>query len=449
MRQLQHIEVRRLLGQFDHLITFPSSWEFLILHGPNGIGKTKLLELLAATFRTELGRVSRIPFETAAFSFTDETKLFIARRSVEEVPARGMEPIKHDQLEISLSRGKRKPIVSRIDPASSRERTRYLRMVTRHFPVRQIAADVWRDLQTRETFSSSELDLRYGLNMPRSILEDAELDPAITEFLGELSVHLIETQRLLQLPPARQEGSEAAERFQPTVARYAEDLTNRLREALAENSRTSQELDRTFPRRIFEAAPPQATDEAIRERYAQQMQLRARLADIAVLDVSADVPLPDRPLEDWEQKVLWTYLDDADRKLTTFQTLLDRVRLLRKIVNDHFLYKEMSIDRERGFRFRIRGEREIDARLLSSGEQHELVLCYDLLLNVPEGSLVLIDEPEISLHVRWQNAFLEDLQEIAQLASLRFIIATHSPQIIHKWWGRAVPLSSGDAEDEF
>ena len=34
---------------------------------------------------------------------------------------------------------------------------------------------------------------------------------------------------------------------------------------------------------------------------------------------------------------------------------------------------------------------------LSSGEQHELVLAYDLLFKVKEKSLVLIDEPELSL----------------------------------------------------
>jgi predicted ATP-binding protein involved in virulence len=54
--------------------------------------------------------------------------------------------------------------------------------------------------------------------------------------------------------------------------------------------------------------------------------------------------------------------------------------------------------------------------------------------------LVLIDEPEISLHVGWQKEFLADIIRIANVSSLRFIIATHSPQIINKWWPRAVAL---------
>ena len=112
----------------------------------------------------------------------------------------------------------------------------------------------------------------------------------------------------------------------------------------------------------------------------------------------------------------------------------------RRSLNSRFLYKTLVIDREQGFKFVTDEGAEIGPSALSSGEQHELVLAYDLLFNVQEGSLVLIDEPEISLHVSWQQQFLDDLIKIAELQSLRFVIATHSPQVIHKWWERARAL---------
>jgi len=40
---------------------------------------------------------------------------------------------------------------------------------------------------------------------------------------------------------------------------------------------------------------------------------------------------------------------------------------------------------------------------LSSGEQQEVVMLYELLFCVQPGTLVLIDEPELSLHVVWQH----------------------------------------------
>ena len=67
---------------------------------------------------------------------------------------------------------------------------------------------------------------------------------------------------------------------------------------------------------------------------------------------------------------------------------------------------------------------------LSSGEQHELVLHYDLLFRVPSNTIVLIDEPELSLHVAWQKRFLSDLVDIVKLSGFDALIATHSPFIV-------------------
>jgi len=67
---------------------------------------------------------------------------------------------------------------------------------------------------------------------------------------------------------------------------------------------------------------------------------------------------------------------------------------------------------------------------LFSGEQHELVLHYDLLFRVRPNTLVLIDEPELSLHVAWQKRFLPDLLEIVAAAEFDVLVATHSPYIV-------------------
>ncbi|MDR2921332.1 MAG: AAA family ATPase, partial [Tannerella sp.] len=71
---------------------------------------------------------------------------------------------------------------------------------------------------------------------------------------------------------------------------------------------------------------------------------------------------------------------------------------------------------------------------LSSGEQQEVVLLYELLFKTNSNTLILIDEPEISLHVMWQKAFIRDLQRIAQVKQISFLISTHAPQIINDRW---------------
>jgi hypothetical protein len=299
---------------------------------------------------------------------------------------------------------------------------------------------MWIDHVNEDYITLSEVNRRYpGYLGPPSVAVSGASEE-FNEFVGSFPVHLIETQRLLTFMPSRP-GQRNPVR-QSTVAKYAQDLTRRIREALAENSQSSQQLDRTFPRRVLEARVPDGiNDEDIRVRYEAQSELRDRLSEIAVLDTYASLPLPERNLEGWEQRVLWTYLEDTDQKLATFRQLLDRVGLLRRLINSRFLFNEIHIDRETGFRFATPSGDELGPEALSSGEQHELVLMYDLLFNVAPETTVLIDEPEISLHIAWQQRFLDDIAEISQVADLRFLVATHSPQIIHKWANRTVPLA--------
>jgi predicted ATP-dependent endonuclease of OLD family len=70
---------------------------------------------------------------------------------------------------------------------------------------------------------------------------------------------------------------------------------------------------------------------------------------------------------------------------------------------------------------------------LSSGEKHLLMLLVDTLL--AEENSMLIDEPEISMHVDWQRKLIQIMRMLNPKAQL--IVATHSPEIM------------ADLEDEF
>jgi predicted ATP-binding protein involved in virulence len=120
---------------------------------------------------------------------------------------------------------------------------------------------------------------------------------------------------------------------------------------------------------------------------------------------------------------------DTQEKLRVLEELATRIELLRKALNSKFKNKEIQF-RDRGFHAQGPDGRELSLDALSSGEQHQLVLLYDLLFRVKPNTLVLIDEPELSLHVTWQKRFLEDLLEIADVAQLDALVATHSPFIV-------------------
>lgn len=67
---------------------------------------------------------------------------------------------------------------------------------------------------------------------------------------------------------------------------------------------------------------------------------------------------------------------------------------------------------------------------LSSGEQNILILLIKLIDAAKEGKVILLDEPEISLHVKWQQALPSVLTEISAAFGASIVVATHSPILI-------------------
>ncbi len=68
---------------------------------------------------------------------------------------------------------------------------------------------------------------------------------------------------------------------------------------------------------------------------------------------------------------------------------------------------------------------------LSSGEKQILVMLAQLIFRESKkkiGSVFIIDEPEISLHLEWQELFVESIRQASP--NTQFILATHSPTII-------------------
>ncbi|MDR6957253.1 putative ATPase [Pseudomonas brassicacearum] len=68
---------------------------------------------------------------------------------------------------------------------------------------------------------------------------------------------------------------------------------------------------------------------------------------------------------------------------------------------------------------------------LSSGEQNRISMALKILANAAPKLIVLIDEPELSLHMQWQAEFHEFLCDVTEgLSNYHIVIATHSPVIV-------------------
>lgn len=104
------------------------------------------------------------------------------------------------------------------------------------------------------------------------------------------------------------------------------------------------------------------------------------------------------------------------------------IQELSDICNRYLEGKRLDYD-DTDYQIVVRGanEEEIDFRYLSSGEKQIVSLFTHLLLGRKSSQFVIIDEPELSLSVVWQESLLPD---ISALSNVRLLIAvTHSPFI--------------------
>jgi predicted ATPase len=66
--------------------------------------------------------------------------------------------------------------------------------------------------------------------------------------------------------------------------------------------------------------------------------------------------------------------------------------------------------------------------------EYALAMLRDAIDNAPNGALIVIDEPEQSLHIAIQQRLVKDWIALCESRGLRFVIATHSPDIINDRW---------------
>jgi predicted ATPase len=73
-----------------------------------------------------------------------------------------------------------------------------------------------------------------------------------------------------------------------------------------------------------------------------------------------------------------------------------------------------------------------DVLMLSSGERQLFVLITALMFNEDEkqANVLIIDEPELSLHIKWQEMFVSAVRQANP--DTQILLATHSPSIINE-----------------
>jgi ABC-type lipoprotein export system ATPase subunit len=390
-----------------------------ILTGANGSGKSTVLRTIDAISTASWSRLDDISFSRLTLTFSSDVRLVITRhenrmeitRTDQEIPWSWQPP----QSWVLQPKSN----LSYIDPISS----------------------TWANLRMRHT---TEQFLVYspGSSISQGFWIDSNPTPASGHWVNRLPsdfpVLFVTDDRLVVTAQTTENAEGLSSQAVPTSAavdQAIENIGQVQAQALAEYARTAQSIDREFPSRVISAME--------REIEPSDRELDALLSTVAtrrkeLLGVGL-LPGDEPPIEELRftathaKTVIRIFAEDTMRKFAALESVRARLQVLTEFLNRHYRGKQILVDSKAGAVVVDTESSEpqvLRPSRLSSGEQQILVLAHQVLFRADPGTLVLIDEPELSLHVLWQSDFVDDLTRMGETSKLSFLLATHSPTLI-------------------
>ncbi|NOQ15917.1 MAG: AAA family ATPase [Methyloprofundus sp.] len=430
---IKSVKIEQLFDIFDYNFKYSKNENVLIITGPNGFGKTQILNILFNLFNRNFHFFQKLVFKKITVYLSNNCSVEISKYNENE----------REYVICSFFDNKKKIEIFKYASNSS---SKLIRNIERYFPIDRVDEESWINHNTGNILSLDEVISKYSDNFPDEFKKNSLniQTKKANNILASINVHLIQEQRLFKKVPFKEQSNYREERDQTvmieTIQTCSDELCSLIAKCTQKSYAISQSLDSSYPNRLI-SEKKKVSKKEYEEKFSNLKEKLDKLRKNGLyentqktLDYSED-----------DAKALLVYLNDLEEKLGVFDELLEKLELFTSILNERrFTFKTININRENGFYFKTENGTELKLNQLSSGEQHEVVLLYELIFKTKPGILVLIDEPEISLHITWQKEFLDDLLRIIKIQNFQVLIATHSPFIINDRWDLTYNLEKSD-----
>ena len=374
--------------------------EVMIVEGQNGTGKTTIMKMIAGAIDLDFDQFRSIPFESAVIEFSRGPSLEIT--SHPDRPARKLS-VTYGKFTADLASDKDK------SEYTEDEKTRIelfraesnIALKSIHYDLLTIDRSLNSNLGKNKTFE--EIDGRLVRRADRALLSKK-----ISDFLRDAQVNY---KRFFQ--------SEDLDLLPRILARFdrsdyvvtLDDMHERLSDTKERNDRA-----RSFGLQTNEADITVLSELLANENY--QNDLRALT-------------------------LINTYLEVHENNSKSRQLIVDRLVEFEKIMSEFLVGKTVKVHVRDGLIITSQNAR-IKESDLSSGEYHFLFMMVSALLCQRVGTILAIDEPELSLHVKWQRNLVRALSRCARGASPTFFLSTHSIAISAQYSNKVQRLSAID-----
>lgn len=458
------VVVEGLLGSTGEPLTLALSNpdHMTILCGTNGSGKTTVLRTINGVLNSDINELQRSVFERVRFRTSAGVELKVERHRL--TAATGKLDRWHRQAYLrgdsTFSFILTKPDVKRAQHWTATPWVNYSvgsdwlasydrqpRDDTAH--LRSLEREVYRqylELHRRPSHTeSSKADLEGS---------DGESAPSwLSSFVHGQSCMYIPASRESTSPrmgrgnlKLAQDSTDSQNADDSPLAQRSRQLISLAGDARQQYARKAAQHDQSFLTDLLELARSvrrehQApTERELKRKWREMQDRQKQLVRFGLVDsfLAGQALGSITSLVDMQRSILDMYCSAMLLKMGAFDDFrVPWEQLLTTLNEGLFDVHDKQLDENaiEGFKFRKRRvsnkkRTHLDFRDLSSGEQQEVTLQFDQTFGAQRGGILLVDEPEISLHVDWQQRYLDDLEKVASARGFYCIVATHSPTIL-------------------
>jgi energy-coupling factor transporter ATP-binding protein EcfA2 len=455
-RLISTIRVEKLFGLYTYVI--PDLGELsnaAILYGDNGVGKSTVLRLVFHLLSAGDDRGHR----TALYK-TDFHLLEVTLSSGVKLSARFVEPEPAKLLLLEIAVGEKKVAVWDYRPRGDNrlldEEAVYVEVDDRghHVLRRRMVGGRKRD----EGIPSGEkaylealknhVPSLFILNADRRLDSDSVADPS-DEVELRRTMQYGEPKRIHELVARSREIalSQALSAAARWISRKAVQGTNR--GAMNVHSVYGDVLKRlvTQGSRTPMAGPPSLV--SITELLKQLSAIDTKSEEHARYELATHLPTNDfrktlggRATKKTQlaAELIQPYVKSVEGRLAAVEPIYQLIDRFVRIVNSLLTDKGIDFKLSQGFTIANKLEVALKPAQLSSGEQQLLLLFCYVLIARDTSTIFMIDEPEISLNVKWQRQLVQSLLDITDGANIQFIFASHSMELLAQHRNRVVKL---------
>jgi predicted ATPase len=430
-------------GYLDFDIEFNKDLSFIV--GVNGSGKTTVIRLIQALLTASARELNLIEFKRAALEVADD-------RTRKTISAE----VTSDTIEVKVSSVPEPLSIQRVDPYEIEDTGRESASGTTYFDEINIQIS---QTPVGKELSSLEAPVILGLERraPRTVSRDRSFWGRRTIhslgtqrgkrriFRGTLGASLMDTEAIVQdayrrlrmfqdrhNDTLRQQILLSAFRYVPIASLQSIEITSP--ESLSSILGQRAEIEKRLP--AFEAAAEELTGvmgEFFRNLGAVIERIRADSNDFdSILELVINKAQIDR---------IMGLIGLVDEHESRMERAMLRITRFLDTVNAFYADtgKELGIDTVGHLEVKAAGRPATSIEALSSGERQLLIIFANLLFGAPgEKRAFVIDEPELSLHLKWQGAFIDSMLKASPGTQL--IVATHSPEIVGDHKEKAIAL---------